>query len=68
MERQWRLENSDNEYKFFLNDKLVIHVYRSEGVWYGYVLGSEEVIRHKHLSYVLTNAEIEATACGWIEK
>ena len=66
--REWKLVSSDNEHKFFLNDTLVIHLFKTNELWHGNVLGLQEVFCDKSLTSVLKQAELGAISCGWIKE
>lgn len=66
MEERWKLVSSDDELKFFFDDKLVIHLFKSDNKWFTNVLGRNEVNSHKDLSHAIKDAERGAIECGWI--
>jgi len=65
MKAEWRLESLMNEHKFFLGDKLVIHIFKANGLWQGHVLGLAKTFSDKSLDNVIKKAERGAKDCGW---
>lgn len=66
MKQRWRLEESDNEYKFFFDDKLVIHLFQYNSIWNVNVLGYEKIHKCNNLSDAIHTAENVAIQCGWL--
>lgn len=66
MDERWKLESTDNELKFFFDEKLVIHLYRSQGIWHTSVLGHDKIFKDKNLSDAIQSAKAGALECGWI--
>lgn len=66
MEERWRLEDSDNELKFFFDDKLIIHLFKYNGIWNINVLGQERIYKRKTLSEAIEAAKEAASECGWL--
>ena len=66
MDERWKLESTDNELKFFFDDKLIIHLYNFEGTWYTSVLGYDKIFKDKNLSDAIQSAKAGALECGWI--
>ena len=66
MDERWRLENSDNELKFFFDDKLIIHLFNYNGSWNISVLGQEKIYQSKSLTGAIQTAKKAALECGWI--
>ena len=66
MEERWRLEDSDNELKFFFDDKLIIHLFKHDGSWNISVLGQEKIYQNKSLKGAIQTAKQAALECGWI--
>jgi|ETNvirenome_2_60_1030617.scaffolds.fasta_scaffold15422_5 hypothetical protein len=66
MEERWKLESSDNELKFFFDETLVIHLYKTNRLWYTNVLGRDKIYCYRNLSEAIKNAELGAKECGWI--
>ena len=66
MEERWKLKSSDNELKFFFDDKLIIHLYEVNQLWYSNILGRDEIYCHTNLSEAIKDAETGAKECGWI--
>jgi len=65
MKAEWRLESLMNEHKIFLGDKLVIHIFKANGLWQGHVLGLAKTFSDKSLDNVIKKAERGAKDCGW---
>ena len=66
MEERWRLEDSDNELKFFFDDKLIIHLFKYKGSWNISVLGQEKIYQSQTLTDAIQTAKQAALECGWI--
>ena len=66
MEERWRLEDSDNELKFFFDDKLIIHLFKYDDIWNISVLGQEKIYQKKNLIDAIQTAKKAAEECGWI--
>ena len=66
MEERWRLEDSDNELKFFFDDKLIIHLFKYNGSWNISVLGQEKIYQNQTLTDAIQTAKKAALECGWI--
>ena len=66
MEERWRLEDSDNELKFFFDDKLIIHLFKYDEIWNISVLGQEKIYQKKNLIDAIQTAKKAAEECGWI--
>ena len=66
MEERWRLEDSDNEIKFFFDDKLIIHLFKYDDIWNISVLGQEKIYQKKNLIDAIQTAKKAAEECGWI--
>jgi len=66
MDERWRLENSDNELKFFFDDKLVIHLFQHNSIWSVNVLGYQKIHKCHNLSDAIQTAENVASQCGWL--
>ena len=66
MEERWRLEDSDNEIKFFFDDKLIIHLFKYDEIWNISVLGQEKIYQKKNLIDAIQTAKKAAEECGWI--
>jgi len=66
MTERWRLEESDNELKFFFDDTLVIHLFKFKETWSVNVLGQQKTHKCGDLSSALKTAKIVAAECGWI--
>jgi hypothetical protein len=67
MEERWRLEDSDNELKFFFDDKLIIHLYNFQGLWHTSVLGCNQIFKDKNLSDAIQTAKATAIEHGWLQ-
>ena len=66
MEERWRLEDSDNELKFFFDDKLIIHLFKYDEIWNISVLGQEKIYQSENLIDAIQTAKKAAEECGWI--
>ena len=66
MEERWRLEDSDNEIKFFFDDKLIIHLFKYNEIWNISVLGQEKIYQSENLIDAIQTAKKAAEECGWI--
>ena len=66
MEERWRLEDSDNELKFFFDDKLIIHLFKYDEIWNISVLGQEKIYQKKNLIDAIQTAKKAAEECGGI--
>lgn len=60
----WIIDN--NNFRYFNQDgSMIVHIFKSEGVWRGYVLGYDKTFKHKRLTEVLDKVAIALKECGW---
>jgi len=64
VKNDWIIDNNSFRY-FNANGELIVHLFRSKGVWQGYVLGSSKEIKTVNLDEALITISKLLKECGW---
>jgi len=56
----------DNNFRYFNQDgNLIVHIFKAQGIWQGYVLGYDQPIKQRQLSEALKDVDRALKECGW---